>query len=97
MKLTRWLVIWAVCATAAFAAMLLAGCESKVVTNGEWSARFDRVLVDNSFDKATIIVEPNGTAHITLERYKSDGTKAIELAETVLKVSAGAAAVGAGL
>lgn len=73
--------------------LLVAGCETKTITSpAGWTAKFDRVLVENSFDKATIIVDPNGTATIMFEKYKSDGTRALETLEKVVAAGSGMAA-----
>lgn len=66
-------------------ALFLAGCESKsVIAPNGWRADFTRVLCSYSWDKSVIVVEPNGSAVVSFEKYKSDSTRALDVAEAVI-------------
>lgn len=68
--------------------LAVAGCETKTITSPTWTANFNRLFVENGFDKAIIHVDPNGSATITFEKYKSDGTRALDVLDEALKSGA---------
>ena len=75
--------------------LCLTSCTSTAVRTEKWSLDMDRVLSKTDFDKADVVVDPNGTFHITFEKFSSDSQRAISLIEKfvvgglVLKEGAG--------